>query len=89
MKSKTTSGVVAFLSDTTLARRFSVSRATIWRWTKNGLFPKPVLLSPGCTRWEVKDIEEWEANARAKTSITTNEEKSVDGRPVDQQSPQY
>lgn len=31
----------------------------------NPTFPKPVRLSPGCTRWRISDIEAWES-AKAK-----------------------
>lgn len=50
-----------YLTDTALAARFSVSRATPWRWAKEGNFPQPVKLSPGCTRWRLSDVEAWEA----------------------------
>lgn len=48
------------LSDKRLAERLDVSRATVWRWAKAGLVPKPVKLSPGCTRWRLADIAAWE-----------------------------
>lgn len=51
-----------FLSDKQVADRYSVSRISIWRWQKQGHFPKPVSLSPGCTRWKLSDIEAWEAS---------------------------
>lgn len=54
-----------YLSDAQLAVRYSVSRSTIWRWTNRDLFPKPVQLSPGTTRWRKDDIERYEA---AKTA---------------------
>jgi len=47
-------------SDLQLAEKFSVSRATIWRWVANGKFPKPVKLSEGCTRWRLSDVEAFE-----------------------------
>jgi prophage regulatory protein len=50
----------AYLSDTAIAQRFQVSRATVWRWTHSAAFPKPIKLSVGCTRWRLSDIEEWE-----------------------------
>lgn len=53
-----------YIPDTAVADRFSVSRATIWRWTQCGKFPKPVKLSPGCTRWLLSDVEQWEAKQR-------------------------
>lgn len=45
-------------SDAQLAEIYSVSRATIWRWTAAGRLPRPVKLSPGCTRWKLSDIGE-------------------------------
>lgn len=50
-----------YIPDTAVADRFSVSRATIWRWSQSGKFPKPIKLSPGCTRWRLSDVEAWEA----------------------------
>tara|TARA_R110001592_G_scaffold306270_1_gene579181 strand:+ start:353 stop:535 length:183 start_codon:yes stop_codon:yes gene_type:complete len=46
-----------YYKDSELAVRYSVSRATIWRWVKNGLLPKPIQLSVGSTRWEREAIE--------------------------------
>nr|WP_299380154.1 AlpA family phage regulatory protein [uncultured Halomonas sp.] len=47
-------------TDKQLSARFEVSRATVWRWAQSGRFPKPIKLSPGCTRWRASDIEAWE-----------------------------
>lgn len=52
---------LVFLSDQNLAARYEVHRATIWRWADVGRFPKPVHLSPGCTRWRLADVRAWEA----------------------------
>ncbi|MEX3314613.1 helix-turn-helix transcriptional regulator [Sulfitobacter sp. PS-8MA] len=50
-----------FLSDTQVATRYGVHRSTPWRWAKTDEnFPKPVMLSPGCTRWKLADLETWE-----------------------------
>ena len=54
-----------FMSDTALAARYQVSRATIWRWAQAKRFPDPVKLSEGCTRWRLADVEKWE-NERFK-----------------------
>jgi len=45
-----------------LANRYGNNVATIWRWVAQGRFPKPVKLSPGCTRWRISDIQKWEAS---------------------------
>ncbi len=37
----------------------NVSRSTIWRWCKAGLFPKPKKIGPHRTGWLRSDIEEW------------------------------
>lgn len=50
-----------FMTDVELARRFSVSRITIWRWSGQGKFPKPVKLGQNCTRWKRDDVLAWEA----------------------------
>jgi prophage regulatory protein len=56
-----------YASDRALAERFGVDRCTIWRWYRAGLFPAPVKLSPGCTRWALDDIEAHEASLREQT----------------------
>lgn len=52
-----------YLSDIQLAARYSVHRTTPWRWAKSDpTFPKPVTLTPGCTRWKLSEIEAWETS---------------------------
>jgi predicted DNA-binding transcriptional regulator AlpA len=46
-----------YVSASQLAERYSVSRATVWRWAANGLLPKPVKLSSSTTRWRLSEIE--------------------------------
>ncbi|OWJ74618.1 helix-turn-helix transcriptional regulator [Haematobacter genomosp. 1] len=56
----------SYVSDQHLAGRYSVSRPTIWAWLKKDpSFPKPVKLSPGCTRWRLDEIEAWEQSRAA------------------------
>lgn len=51
-----------YLSDKRIAERYGVHRATPWDWLKSDpTFPKPIKLSPGCTRWKLAEIEAWEA----------------------------
>lgn len=50
-----------YLTDLDLAARYGVHRSTPWRWQKAiPDFPKPVVLSPGCTRWRLSEIVAWE-----------------------------
>lgn len=45
-----------YLSDVELARRFAVSRVTIWRWSSQGILPKPVKIGPNCSRWQAEEV---------------------------------
>lgn len=58
-----------YLSDKRVAERYGVARGTPWRWVKSDAsFPSPVELTPGCTRWNLEDLESWEQNKIALTS---------------------
>ena len=48
-----------YLSDKNLAKRFNVCRTTIWRWSRERRFPKPLKFG-GATRWRLNEIEAWE-----------------------------
>jgi predicted DNA-binding transcriptional regulator AlpA len=41
-----------------LAAFLGISRATVWRWDKQGLLPRPVRFNR-VVRWERWTIEEW------------------------------
>lgn len=57
-----------YYTDKQLAAHLSVSRVTIWRWTKRDPdFPQPARLGPGCTRWRMADIELWEQTIVGRT----------------------
>lgn len=56
-----------FLRDLDVARRYNVSRATIWRWVRIGVFPGPRRIGPATTRWDVADIERHEAETSANS----------------------
>ena len=40
-----------------VAEIFSVSKTTIWRWTNQGVFPKPKRLGMRVTVWDKNQIE--------------------------------
>ena len=55
-----------YLSVAQVAARYGVHRTTPWRWSKTDpTFPKPIALTPGCTRWKLADLEAWEAAKRS------------------------
>lgn len=56
-----------YITDKTLAARYEVHRTTPWRWVQTlPDFPKPVTLTPGCTRWRLSEIEAWEGRCADK-----------------------
>lgn len=50
------SACIAYLTDEDVARRFRVSRQTIWRWVGASHFPAPFKLSAGTSRWRLEEI---------------------------------
>jgi predicted DNA-binding transcriptional regulator AlpA len=50
----------AFLREAQLVpHMIPVSPATLWRWVREGIFPKPVRLSSRVTAWRIEDVEGW------------------------------
>jgi prophage regulatory protein len=49
----------SYMTRQELEELFKASRATIYRWVKNGHLPKPIQLGANMVRWKVSDIEEW------------------------------
>ena len=63
-----------YLSDRKVANRYGVSRGTPWRWVKtDSMFPKPIELSSGCTRWRLQDLENWESMKLEEFASSTSE----------------
>lgn len=50
-----------FLSVEQVAARYNVSKDAIWRWRREGDFPKPVKLGLRTSRWRLSDLEAYEA----------------------------
>ncbi|MBZ0330425.1 AlpA family transcriptional regulator [Halomonas sp. ANAO-440] len=54
------------LADKGVAERYGVHPSTIWRWSRGsqksreGVFPKPIKVGPGCARWRLSDLLEYE-----------------------------
>ena len=52
-------------SDRDLAAKFGVHRGTIWRWVAAGVLPRPISITPGCSRFDLDEVEAAEAQWRA------------------------
>lgn len=48
----------AFVRLPNLLVLFACSRATIWRWVKNGLLPAPKKVGPRVTAWSVAELRQ-------------------------------
>jgi prophage regulatory protein len=49
-----------YLTVVQVAGRYDVSTDTIWRWSRNGVFPKGRKIGPNATRWRLADLIEHE-----------------------------
>lgn len=56
----------SFLNAREVATRYGVAVSTVWRWGQAGVFPSPVKLGPGCTRWRLEDLESFEASREVR-----------------------
>jgi prophage regulatory protein len=43
----------------TVAEKTGLATSSIWRLARQGSFPAPVRLSPGCTAWFEHEIDAW------------------------------
>ncbi|WP_202985491.1 MULTISPECIES: AlpA family transcriptional regulator [unclassified Brucella] len=54
-----------YLSVRAVARRYGISVATIWRWSKEDQsFPKPCILRQGTTRWRLSQLLAFENHSK-------------------------
>ena len=51
--------LVRFLRWPEVQRRVGVSRSTVWRLTRRGLFPRPVLIGLQAKGWRSDEIDTW------------------------------
>jgi prophage regulatory protein len=73
---------VQFLTDIQAGDRYGVSSATIRRWVRTiPSFPRPINLSPGCTRWRLEDLVSYETGLSAAATEPANEPASADQPP--------
>ena len=48
-----------FLSERQVLRKIGVCRSTLWRYQKNGVFPKRRRIGPRRVGWLDSDVEAW------------------------------
>ena len=60
-------------------RRAGLSKTTTWRGVRDGWFPKPIELSPGCVGWIEHEVDDYIADrvaARDGVHLTNGEQQS-------------
>ena len=55
----------SWLTGSQVDRRYGISRATRFRWLKEGYLPAPVRFGPGTARWKRSELEAFERRAAA------------------------
>ena len=66
MERTKTNSEPAFFNIHDVARRYGVTRATIWSWMAQGRIPQPMRITPGCSRWPLADLKKWEDEKRSE-----------------------
>ena len=69
-----------FASVKDVAERYRVSVVTVWRWAREGRIPPPVQLSPGCTRWNLHELDVLDAEPPPFTAKLTPWKESKQAR---------
>jgi predicted DNA-binding transcriptional regulator AlpA len=64
MEKTTAAPTVQYRSAQEVQLRYGVSASSLWRWVKEGIFPKPVYFGSR-RRWNEADLVAWEARRRA------------------------
>jgi prophage regulatory protein len=54
-----------FLRYPEVAALLNISRESLYRWQRVGLFPKPTKYGPRCVGWPREVVEQWLADKRA------------------------
>ena len=52
----------ALLTRRAVQARVGISKATLYRWISDGLFPAPLQIGPRAVRWSERELEEWLAS---------------------------
>ena len=49
-----------FYSIKEVSKRYGVAPKTVWRWIREGHFPRPVMLAARTARWREEDLQAYE-----------------------------
>lgn len=69
MKTRKTAGL-EFIRTEELLEKVGISRSTLWRWQRAGVFPQCRELGPNSRGWLRSEVEEWMASRpQARTNV--------------------
>ena len=60
--------VETYLRPAQVLAHVPVSRSTLWRWVRDGKFPKPVKLGVMTSAWRASDVAAWLEQASAEVT---------------------
>ena len=55
--------------------RLGLTKSTIYRLMRSGLFPEPIRVGPRAVRWPEVEIEQWLASGRGPTATESTSSK--------------
>ena len=58
---------IVLLTRQQVEKILGMKRSTIYKWVRQGRLIKPILMSPGCVRWNKTEREDW-INSRPKAT---------------------
>ena len=57
--------MIKYLDVHQVASRYGTSRRTVWRWSAQGILPKPVSLTAQSARWLLSELDARDAEREA------------------------
>ena len=67
---------ITFLREPSVLSRLGVSSATLWRWVRDGRFPRARRLGPNSVAWVASDVDAWLAT-RPEVAGHTDDDMTV------------
>lgn len=52
-------GVSPLVRQPVVLKAIGIGKSTLWRWIREGRFPKPVRLGANCVAWRADDVNQW------------------------------
>lgn len=60
-----------YLTDKQVAKRYVISRPSVWRWVREQHMPPPEAIGPNTKRWRVATLDDWDQQRETQQQTTT------------------